>query len=295
MLILLISMDSLEPLEYGITYNKFTKTVGTEIYDSGRYIIGPWMSFITYPANLVTIEFSDSRRATSGALQTRTAEGLALSLHVSFQYKVNREDIGKLYNLANVNYQGTIVRIARDIILKIGGQFNATNYWTDRQKIGDFMREALNAELQKAYTSCPSLQILKIDLPKSYEDSIVATQVEVQKTNMRKFEQTAELIRQNISVIISEADQQIKIINSTGQAEAYKLKQFAMAQASNNTINAEADVYKKLENDVAIKGSELSQYIFLNSLMEQKNAKLLVGLTNSIINLGNQPVNSNSK
>ena len=61
---LLISMDSLEPLEYGITYNKFTKTVGTEIYDSGRYIIGPWMSFIVYPANLVSVEFSDSRRAT---------------------------------------------------------------------------------------------------------------------------------------------------------------------------------------------------------------------------------------
>jgi hypothetical protein len=61
--ILLLSMDSIEPLEYGITYNKFTKTAGTKVFDSGRYIIGPWYSFITYPANLVTIEFSDSRKA----------------------------------------------------------------------------------------------------------------------------------------------------------------------------------------------------------------------------------------
>lgn len=74
---------------------------------------------------------------------------------------------------------------------------------------------------------CENLQILRIDLPKSYEESIVATQVEVQKTNMRKFEQTAELIRQNISVIRSEADQQINVINATGIAEAYRLKQFA--------------------------------------------------------------------
>jgi hypothetical protein len=85
---LLISMDSLEPLQYGITYNKITKTIGTEVFDSGRYIIGPTKGFIVYPANLVTIEFSDSRRATSTALQTRTAEGLAISLHVSFQYKL---------------------------------------------------------------------------------------------------------------------------------------------------------------------------------------------------------------
>lgn len=63
MIFILISMDSLEPLEYGITINKVTKTVGKEVYESGRYIIGPLKSFIVYPANLQTIEFSDSRGA----------------------------------------------------------------------------------------------------------------------------------------------------------------------------------------------------------------------------------------
>lgn len=62
-ILLLLSMDSLEPLQYGITINKITKTVGNEVYDSGRYLIGPTKSFIIYPANLVTIEFSNSRRA----------------------------------------------------------------------------------------------------------------------------------------------------------------------------------------------------------------------------------------
>lgn len=230
----------------------------------------------------------------ANALQTRTAEGLALSLHVSFQYRINKNQIPKLYNLANIHYQGTIVRISRDIILKVGGQFNATNYWTDREKIGDYMKDALNNELQKAYTSCLSLQILKVDLPKSYEDSIVSTQVEVQKTNMRRFEQTAELIRQNISVIVSKAEQQIKVIASAGSSEAYRLKQFALAQTYNNTINAEANVYKKVEKEMGIAGSDLSEYLFLSSLMDQKNAKLLVGLQNSIINLNsNQPIISN--
>jgi hypothetical protein len=60
---LLISMDSLEPLEFGITYNKITKTVGSDVYESGRYLIGPWLSFIVYPSNLVTVEFSNSRKA----------------------------------------------------------------------------------------------------------------------------------------------------------------------------------------------------------------------------------------
>lgn len=44
---------------------------------------------------------------------------------------------------------------------------------------------------------------------------------------MRKFEQTAELIRQNISVIISQAEQMIKVTNSTGIADAFRIKQYA--------------------------------------------------------------------
>jgi regulator of protease activity HflC (stomatin/prohibitin superfamily) len=226
-ILLLVSMDSIEPLQYGITYNKVTKAVGTDVYENGRYLIGPMYSFFEYPANLVTIEFSDQPTATAEALQTRTGEGLGISLHVAFQFKIIKEDIPKLYNLANVNYFGTYVRISRDVILKIAGMYNAGDYWVDREKIGDHMLDALDNELMKAFARCVTLQILKIDLPDSYEDSIVQTQVEVQKTNMRKFEQQAELIRQNISVIRSEADQQIKVTNSTGNAEAYRIKQFA--------------------------------------------------------------------
>ncbi len=226
-LLLLVSMDSLEPLQAAITYNKITKQTGTEIYTSGRYLIGPFMSFLVYPANQVSIEFSESRTAQSGPLQTRTGEGLGLGLHLSFQYKVNATQIPKLYELANTNYHATYVRISRDTILKIASMYNATNYWTDRQAIGEHMKNELNIELHKAYASVSYLQLLKIELPQSYEDSIVNTQVEVQKTNMKKFEQQATLIRQQIDVIISEADQEIKITNATGTAEAYRITQFA--------------------------------------------------------------------
>ena len=124
-------------------------------------------------------------------------------------------------------------------------------------------------------------------MPKQYEDSIVQTQVEVQKTSMRKFEQTAELIRQNISVIRSEAEQKIRVTNATGYASAFKIKQFATATANNNTINTESAVYKLTKDQIGLDSNQLNQYIFLNALHDQKNAKLLVGLQNSIINFGN--------
>lgn len=286
MLILLISMDSLEPLQYGITYNKITKYIGNEVYESGRYIIGPTKNFIIYPANLVTIEFSDGKQANADSLKTRTAEGLAVSLHVSFQYKIIKKQIPKLYNLANINYHGTYVRIARDIILKVGGRYNATSYWQERLKISDDLKETLNKELTNAYATVEGFQILKIEMPKPYEDSIVQTQVEVQKTNMRKFEQTAELIRQNISVIQSKAEQTIKITNATGLAEAYRIKQYADATAINNTITTESSIYKNVIGNMTFNNSELTNYLFLTSL-DGKTAKLLVGMKNAILSFGN--------
>lgn len=54
-------MATLEPLEYGITYNMITKNIGDTVYENGRYIISPLQSFIVYPANYITIEFSDNR------------------------------------------------------------------------------------------------------------------------------------------------------------------------------------------------------------------------------------------
>lgn len=182
--------------------------------------------------------------------------------------------------------------MSRDVIMKVGGMYNATSYWKERKHIGEYMREVLDGELKSAYTRCVHLQIIRIDLPKSYEDSIVLTQVEVQKTNMRKFEQTAELTRQEIGVLSSEAQQRIKVVNATGIAEAYRIKQFAIAQALNKTINTETNVYDNVMKKVDLKDKDFSDYVYYTNLMEKKDGLLLVGLQNSILNMGSHGVNS---
>ena len=283
---LLISMDVVEPLEYGLPYNKFTKNIGTEAYDNGRYILNPFKSFLKYPKNLVTIEFSENKKAESTPLQTRTGEGLAVILSVSFQYQLIKEKIPDLYNLANVNFHSTYVRISRDVILKVGGMFNATDYWMNRVKIAEIMKETMDYELLKAYGHCISLQLLKIDLPKTYEDSIVQTQVEIQKINMRKFEQSAELIRQNSLVIVSEAEQKIRVTNATGLAEASRIKAFAKANALNNTVSAENRMYRMAMDELGFTPDQLMNYIYLDSIMNQNKAKLLFDVNSFILNYG---------
>lgn len=98
------------------------------------------------------------------------------------------------------------------------------------------MRLELDKELTKAHSRCIYLELLKIELPVSYEESIVITQVEVQKKRMKEYEQQAERIRQSILVMTSETNKQIKGINAQASADAYEIKQTAIAEALNNTI-----------------------------------------------------------
>ena len=279
---LFLCLTSIEPLYYGLEYNTLTKSISKNIYPNGIYLLNPFQKFLIYPANLVTIEFSDKKNA---PLNTRTAEGLSLTLSVSFQYQLIKEKIPNLYNLANVNFNMVFERISRDVILKVGGMFNANDYWKKREKISEKMLYELNKELNKAYSTCENLQLLNIELPRTFEDSIVTTQVEVQKINMRKFEQTAELIRQNISVLISEAEQKIKITNSTGIAEAYKIKKEAESQIINNTIAVEKEIVYNIKKELNMDNKEILEYLYLNRINQQDNKKLIVGFGENNNNL----------
>lgn len=201
-----------------------------------------------------------------------------------------KNNLTQLYNLANTNYQATYMRIARDTILKVASNYPATEYWHNRKLIGDKMQENLNTQLNQVFAGCPSLQLLRIDLPKSYEDSIVNTQVENQNIAMKEFEQQATLIRQNISVAQSDAQAQIKLTNATAKSQAYLIEQNSESKAINNTISNQANVFQNIEDEIGLKGDDLNQYLYMNSLNKQKNAKLLIGMQNSIVNFGNKPI-----
>jgi hypothetical protein len=149
----------LQPTEWGLKYNSITKNlVSNDVYEGGLYLLSPITGFIVFPATLQTIEFSDNRWAKGGALKTRTKEGLALCMSVSFQYRLIQDKLSQLYSFTNTNYEQTFVRIARDIILQEAGNHEAPEYWMHRSEIGEQMRIMLNEELNKAYCEVIYLQ-----------------------------------------------------------------------------------------------------------------------------------------
>lgn len=50
----------------------------------------------------------------------------------------------------------------------------------------------------------------------------------------------------------------------------------------------ESDVYVNLRNKTGFTAKDLMEYLFLDSMRERKNAKILVGMDSGLINIGLQ-------
>ena len=79
------SFDTVDPQNFGLKCSSLTKQCEMKtLYRGGRYFVYVSNYFIEFPAYQKTIEYSDGRERTAPPLQSRTADGFAVKLSVSF-------------------------------------------------------------------------------------------------------------------------------------------------------------------------------------------------------------------
>ena len=98
LIIVLVSVGTVEPIEYGIKYNAISKQVDKDtVYTGGWYLIGPFNSFETFPSTLVNMDFANYPNAASGPLVVKDNDGQEMIISFSIQYKLMQNNTGDLY------------------------------------------------------------------------------------------------------------------------------------------------------------------------------------------------------
>jgi len=280
-----ISIGQVDQNEYGLVMNWVTKKIGNQVFHGGTHMIGFWNTFIVFPATIQTIEFSERPwMHTSVALHTRTKEGLGLHLSIAFQYRLNPDEIPKLYALTNLNYEGLFTRIARDQLLEAASEYEGPQYWQERRKIGDHMRRLVDDQLKESYASLWGLQLLVIDLPDQYEMSITMTQVQQQMAKTRANEQVAAGIRADTEVMSADYNRQIQIIQAGADANYTLSTKLAEAEAAKRKITAEAEALAFTRKELKLSAIGAVEYQQLAAYAGLKNATFLANV------LGTTPV-----
>lgn len=276
---LVASVGQVDQNQYGLVFNWVTKKINPTVHHGGTHLIFPWNKFVTFPATVQTIEFSDRiGKNTAGSLHTRTKEGLGLQLSISFQYKLNPDDLPKLYQLTNVAYEALYMRLARDQLLEAASQYEGPSYWSEREKIGHHMRRLVDSSLRSSFGSLWGLQLLLINLPDQFENSITKTQVQQQLMKTKQQEQLATAIRADTEVLQADFEKRILVVQAGAEANYSLATKLAEAEATKRSIEAEAGVLDYVRDKLHLSALGTVEYQQLGSYASLQNATFLANV-----------------
>lgn len=285
LLLILLSVGSLTPLQVGLTVNSISRQVDQEsMYHGGRHFIMPWNSFIAFPSTQITVSF-DGQESGYGALQTRTKDGLALQIQLAFQYRIMTGSLGKLYSLANLQYEPLFVRNARDVLLKAAADYEAFEYWQSREKIGAEMKVLLDKRLTQTFANCGGLQILIIDLPEEFETSIVQTQITEQMQKTKQNDQQARRIEADTEVLKASYTRNVTVTRNGADALWIQSVGIAKAEAQQKLLEVEASTMSQVQKRLKLTGDQMVLYQQFMTYHQLENASFVYGLGNAMLNL----------
>jgi len=275
-----VAWSVVEPLEYAFNYNGATGSVDlTRIYEPGRYFIGVGHYFVTFPTTQVNVVFTSDPNADSPPIATRTSNGVSLTISFSLQYRLIKENLVSVYNNYGITYTQPMIRAVRSVVHDIAGQQGSPFYWLSRQQVTAAMFAAVSNELySNYYMNCTGFQILLIQFPDSYEDSIINSQVQQQKVKQQQYQQNVTAIESSISQLLAVAGQNITKINAAANATAISIVNLAQAQIFNFTQSSLAAGYQAFATRLNMTSAELLNYMKIRILRRKTDSPITLGM-----------------
>ena len=285
-LLIIFGFASLEATEFGLNYSWISKNISPNIKENGLYYIGIGHSFIKFPKTVQTIEFSNQKSANKGPIQSRTSDGLEVTLEISFQYILTKEKIYELYTKYGSNYNYIFQNIAVHTLTEEATKYTAYNFFMDRGKIKDDFQMELNEIFEQlCYSSIVFLQLRSVDLPSLFEESIQESEVKKQDILRAKAEQNKIMIEVDTKIKAAEYQKDVIINMAEGEAEAIYKQNKADVESLMKMQETQVNVYKNLKNTLGLDNTKL-----LN-LMKSKLIKGYSGEDNGLILNMNLPDN----
>lgn len=283
-------IKSVEITEYGLAASLITRKVEPEPYLSGRYWIGPWSYFIKFPSVVKTIQFSDSRLQSDlgvdeqgdPMLRSRTADGLDVTIELSFQYQLHAAKVFSLYTTmgAGRDFHDLFVRIAIDRLTEIATEYTANEFFVDRTRIGKAMEKLLKEDFEaRLYSTIFSFQLRSVGLPDEFEKAIQTTEVKKQDVHVAEAEQKSITVALQTDLMKAQRRTKVKANKAEGFAESVMLENTADIAQFKITQEKAAESYKDVLKGLDNKENDLLAYVQSRVLRDHISDKITLGLS----------------
>lgn len=278
-IMLSMSFKTLDQLDYGLNYNAITCKIQDDVYSvAGLYFLGVGHRFITFPKTIQTIEFM---AVDQDVLQTRTSDGLPVSLSISFQYTYDGTRLKQLYldykKLELEVYENT----AKATIANVATNYSAYSFFNDKQGIAVVMQLEVTRVFDEQLSALvQAFQITQVELPIEFQDSILAS-IEA-KQNITEMERYKEnmVVTFETDILVANQTRYQTIALAEGTAKQRAQQAEAVAVVAEQMVGAEMTAYGNVSEIVGLNNSELLSYMWWASQTEDEylGKEYLVGL-----------------
>lgn len=269
--ILVCSFEQIDFNEYGLKQNIWTREISEEIYEEGFYYIDPFHTFLRFQSTWQTIEFTPDFSSDDIPLSTQTKDGLEVTVDVSFQFRLRKQDLLELYSSYGMDYRDYFIRVARSALREVCGEFSAIEFYATRSKVNLAMKTSLNDSLA-SLMDVGEFQLRDIDLPDSFEAATEELEVARIQIQIEQYAQEAAIIEAQTLIFQAQADANITIIDAQAAADALDI-----------TLTAEGILLSELATAVGLNSTELLTYLWIQAILEHDSSYLIIGENTPIL------------
>jgi len=282
-----MSFHRLQTTEVGLDYNTFTEHVADVVYTKpGLHFLGLTHRFIRFPKTIQTMKYNE---ADDDILHTRTADGLPVTLGMSFQFRFETARAYELYMTFGGSHLQVLDNEARSVLADVACNYSAYKFFADKQGIAYDMQRALLARFtSKLFASVDALQIETIELPVAFQEAILESIKMKQSIQaMVKYKDNMDVTFQQ-QVMVAEQKKNQTITLASGDAAQIMQSAMANARITNSTVEAEMYSYGKIADSLGFSESkdELLTYIWWESMKDsgqrQGKSSFMVGLNQAV-------------
>jgi len=261
-IVIATSFKTVDQSEWCLKYYWWSESVDPEpLVEPGVVMIGLGNYLISFPNTNKYCYFRNFDRSLTPnegdsynrPLNVRTSDGLAITLELEFVYRLQQQNLYKLYQLVGddggkPSYTTSMVHVAMGVIDTWATTFSAKDFYTDRGVVADtFKKKLLETLSELLYIDVQSFQLQPAHFPDQFANAIVETQEKKQDIQVAMQERQTKIIQK---------ESQLK----NQQSLAQKVELQAKAEAARIELDAQA---------------QNAQYLYRQEVMAQGYAKAL--------------------
>lgn len=273
--------STVNPGQFAILQNKFSKTFDSEIYYSGRYYTGVAKKFITYPLLYQTVIFSSTKPdADSGPITSTTSSGSTISISCIVQYVIRPERIFELYikwpsiDRLKSDLKASIKQAVSSLI----NQYRPEDFRLRRSEINTRLSYTIGQTMKNNfYCDLNLFAISAVILQTSDLNAFLQNQLTNKATLLQQQTNLVNEVVANITTVTSKAASDISAINSATLSTAQSIRLNLISEADKWYIGNLTGSLGTLKTafDTAAGGSttekDFTNFMYLTSQLTDRN------------------------